>query len=136
MTITDAAVIGAAIAGGIGASPTRPDAVAKVAGEFAFSSDLPFDDAVWGATLRSPHPHARIRSLDPTPALGIAGVHAVLTAADVPGQLTYGLITADQPVLADGVVLHQLGRSVPHLQAASRRHEQVDRRSVRGADDG
>ena len=88
----------------IGDSPLRPDGVAKVRGSFAFSSDLPLDGAVWGATLRSPHPHAEIVSLDPSPALAIAGVHVVLTAADVPGQLTYGLITADQPVLADGVV--------------------------------
>ena len=88
----------------IGDSPLRPDGVAKVRGSFAFSSDLPLDGAVWGATLRSPHPHAEIVSLDPSPALAIAGVHVVLTAADVPGQLTYGLITPDQPVLADGVV--------------------------------
>ena len=88
----------------IGDSPLRPDGVAKVRGSFAFSSDLPLDGAVWGATLRSPHPYAEIVSLDPSPALAIAGVHVVLTAADVPGQLTYGLITPDQPVLADGVV--------------------------------
>ena len=89
-------------AGRIGDSPARPDGEAKVAGSFAFASDLPFESAVWGATLRSPHPYARIVSVDAAPALAIAGVHAVLTAADVPGKSTYGLITADQPVLADG----------------------------------
>lgn len=92
------------LAGRIGDSPLRPDGVAKVSGAFAFSSDLPVDNAVWGMTLRSPHAAARIVSLDASPALAIAGVHAVLTAADVPGKPTYGLISSDQPVLAQGVV--------------------------------
>ncbi len=69
-------------------------------GTFAFSSDLPIDGSAWGATLRSPHPYARIVSIDTSPAWAIAGVEAVLTAEDVPGQLTYGLISADQPVFA------------------------------------
>src|SRR5213078_3634521 len=55
---------------------------------------------LWGHTLRSPHPHARVRSIDVSQALGVAGVHAVLTHADVPGAKTYGLEFADQPVLA------------------------------------
>ena len=88
------------ITNGIGDSPLRPDGLAKVAGTFAFSSDLPIDGAVWGATLRSPHPYARIVSIDATPALAMPGVHAVLTADDVPGKATYGLIAADQPVFA------------------------------------
>src|SRR5688572_6947506 len=55
---------------------------------------------LWGVTVRSPHAHARIASLDVSEALAMAGVHAVLTHADVPGQKTYGLEFADQPVLA------------------------------------
>jgi len=47
---------------GIGASAPRPDGVLKVTGEFAYASDLWLDDMVWGATLRSPHPAARIRA--------------------------------------------------------------------------
>ena len=62
---------------------------------------------LWGVTLRSPHPHARIRSLDIGPALAVPGVFAVLTADDVPGELRYGLEFADQPVLAKDVVLYQ-----------------------------
>ena len=85
MTITD---VPAGVANGIGDSPVRPDALAKVAGTFAFSSDLPMDGAVWGATLRSPHPYARIVSIDTSAALAIPGVHVVLTAADVPGVAT------------------------------------------------
>jgi xanthine dehydrogenase D subunit len=93
--------------GGIGDSPGRPDGTAKVLGEFAYGSDLWTDDMVWGVTLRSPHPFARIRSIDITDALTTAGVLAVLTAEDVPGQNVYGLELADQPVLADRVVRYQ-----------------------------
>src|SRR5207248_5627786 len=55
---------------------------------------------LWGHTLRSPYSHARVRSIDLSEALSVAGVHAVLTHADVPGAKTYGLEFADQPVLA------------------------------------
>src|SRR5712691_12627439 len=55
---------------------------------------------LWGHTLRSPHPQARIRSIDLSAAVASPGVHAVLTADDVPGKKTYGLDFADQPVLA------------------------------------
>jgi OHCU decarboxylase len=55
---------------------------------------------LWGSTLRSPYPRARIRSIDIGPALRVPGVHAVLTHEDVPGRRTYGLEFADQPVLA------------------------------------
>ena len=76
----------------------------KVQGRFAFASDVWADNMLWGATLRSPHPHARIRSIDVSGALAINGVSVVITADDVPGQLTYGLITSDQPVFARDVV--------------------------------
>jgi xanthine dehydrogenase D subunit len=90
--------------GRLGDSPTRPDGVDKVQGTFAFSGDLSADGALWGATLRSPHPHARIVSVDTAAALLVPGVSAVLTAADVPGKPTYGLICSDQPVFAADVV--------------------------------
>ncbi|MBE9376122.1 xanthine dehydrogenase subunit D [Saccharopolyspora sp. HNM0983] len=90
--------------GGIGASALRPDGVLKVRGEFAYSSDLWAEDMLWGATLRSPHPHARIRGIDITAALQVPGVHAVLTHEDVPGRNRYGLKHVDQPVLAEDLV--------------------------------
>ncbi|HTJ32859.1 MAG TPA: molybdopterin cofactor-binding domain-containing protein [Dactylosporangium sp.] len=92
------------ITGGIGTSPVRPDGTLKVTGEFAFSSDLWADRMLWGATLRSPHPRARISGIDLTAALALPGVHAVLTAEDVPGAKHYGLEHRDQPVLAMGQV--------------------------------
>lgn len=113
-------------AGRIGDSPLRPDGVAKVQGTFAFSSDLPFTNAVWGATLRSPHPSARIVALDVAPALAISGVHAVLTAADVPGKPTYGLIASDQPVLAAEVVRY-VGEPIALIAAD---HPETCRRAI------
>ncbi|MBK9973093.1 MAG: xanthine dehydrogenase subunit D [Acidimicrobiaceae bacterium] len=86
------------------ATASRPDGVAKVQGTFAFSSDLTADGFLWGATLRSPHPHARITGIDVSGAWRIPGVEAVVTAADVPGKATYGLISSDQPVFASDVV--------------------------------
>jgi len=93
--------------GGVGTDAARPDGTLKVTGEFAYGSDLWMDDMLWGVTLRSPHPHARIRSLDIGAALAVPGVFAVLTSDDVPGELLYGLEIADQPVLARGTVLYQ-----------------------------
>jgi xanthine dehydrogenase D subunit len=56
------------------------------------------DNMLWGATLRSPHPYARVLAIDVSGAYAIDGVATVVTAADVPGKLTYGLIVQDQPV--------------------------------------
>jgi xanthine dehydrogenase D subunit len=100
----------------VGKSPVRPDGPAKVQGHFAFSSDLHIDGMLWGTTLRSPHPHARIRSLDVAPALLMPGVVCAASADDVPGTLTYGLISADQPVLARDVVRY-VGEAVAVVAA-------------------
>ena len=93
-----------AVVGGVGESPLRPDAVPKLRGEFEYAQDLFAAEMLWGATTRSPHPHAVIRSIDIAPALAIGGVHAVLTADDVPGRGLFGLEHPDQPVLASDVV--------------------------------
>ena len=90
--------------GRIGESVPRPDGIPKTTGTFQFSSDLWADGMLWGRALRSPHPYARIRSINIAPALAMAGVRAVLTADDVPGKGTYGLEHADQPVLAADIV--------------------------------
>jgi CO/xanthine dehydrogenase Mo-binding subunit len=86
--------------GHIGLSARREDGIPKVSGEFAYSSDLWAAGMLWGHTLRSPHAHARIRSIDLSQALAASGVHAVLTHQDVPGEKRYGLEFRDQPVLA------------------------------------
>jgi xanthine dehydrogenase D subunit len=88
----------------------------KVRGEFAYSSDLWLDDALFGVTLRSPLPRARIVRIDIAAALAVPGVHAVLTHADVPGRMHYGLDGPDQPVLAIEEVRYQ-GEPVAILAA-------------------
>jgi hypothetical protein len=92
---------------GIGTDAGRPDGIPKVTGEFQYASDLWLDGMIWGVTLRSPHPYARIRSVDIGPALATAGVSAVLTHEDVPGSKLYGLEIVDQPVLAVDTVRYQ-----------------------------
>ena len=90
--------------GGVGESVRRVDGIPKVKGEFEYASDLHRDDMLFGATLRSPHPFARIVSIDGAAAAAMPGVHAVMTQADVPGKKTFGLDVQDQPVLASEVV--------------------------------
>jgi xanthine dehydrogenase D subunit len=110
----------------LGESAPRPDGTPKVTGQFAFGNDLWAEGMLWGRTLRSPHAHARIRSIDIAPALKIAGVSAVLTAEDVPGRLEYGLEHHDQPALARHVVRYA-GEPVA-LVAAD--HPETARRAV------
>ena len=110
----------------LGTSALRPDGVAKVTGEFFFSSDMRAENMLWGATLRSPHPYARITSIDTTKALLIAGVHAIITAEDVPGKLTYGLISSDQPVFAKDVVRY-MGEPIAAVAAD---HPETCRRAL------
>jgi CO/xanthine dehydrogenase Mo-binding subunit len=86
--------------GKVGGRLLRDDAIPKVKGAFDYSSDLAAPGMLWGDTLRSPHAHARIVSVDLSRALAMPGVHAILTHADVPGRKTYGLEFPDQPVLA------------------------------------
>ena len=97
----------AGVRDGVGTSAARPDGGLKVRGEFAFSSDLWMDGMLWGATLRSPHPHARITRIETARALAVPGVFAVLTHEDVPGTNAYGLEHRDQPVLAADRVRYQ-----------------------------
>ena len=111
----------------LGTSALRPDGIPKVKGSFEFSSDANDDSMAWGATLRSPHPSARIVSIDISPALRIPGVHAVITAKDVPGKATYGLISQDQPVFASDVVRY-MGEPVAAVAAD---HPETARRALR-----
>src|SRR3954454_19242678 len=97
---TTAAPAGQLEVGWIGESVRRVDGIPKTTGEFEYASDLQVAGMLWGHTLRSPYAHARVRAIDLSGALSVAGVHAVLTHADVPGAKTYGLEFHDQPVLA------------------------------------
>jgi CO/xanthine dehydrogenase Mo-binding subunit len=68
----------------VGTRPIRPDGFDKVTGRARFGADLTLPGMLEGAVVRSPHAHARIRSIDASKALAIPGVKAVITGADFP----------------------------------------------------
>ncbi|MFJ3158735.1 xanthine dehydrogenase family protein molybdopterin-binding subunit [Streptomyces kanasensis] len=91
---------------GLGTSLTPADARAKTEGTFPYAADLWAEGLLWAAILRSPHAHARIRSIDTSAAAAMPGVRAVVTHADVPGDAAYGRTVADRPVFAADLVRH------------------------------
>ena len=68
----------------VGTRPIRPDGVDKVTGRAIYAADTRQAGMLWGKILRSPHAHAKIVSIDTSKAEALPGVHAVLTAADLP----------------------------------------------------
>ncbi|MCC7347618.1 MAG: xanthine dehydrogenase family protein molybdopterin-binding subunit, partial [Variibacter sp.] len=70
----------------VGTRPIRPDGVPKVTGLAQYGSDFAMPGQLVGRILRSPHPHARIRSIDTSKAAALPGVKAVVTSADFPEQ--------------------------------------------------
>ena len=68
----------------VGTSPVRPDGVDKVTGRAQFGADQNLPNMLHGRVLRSPHAHARIKSVDVSKALAMDGVHAAVSGADFP----------------------------------------------------
>ena len=75
----------------------------KVTGRARYTADIALSGMLWGKCLRSPFPHARIRSIDVSRAKALPGVHAVITGADLPDR-RLGRFFLDMPVLARDVV--------------------------------
>src|SRR5258707_2840787 len=67
----------------IGQRTTRPDGAYKVTGRAAFAAETTMPGMIWGKVKRSPHPHARIKSIDTSKAEALPGVKAVVTARDI-----------------------------------------------------
>jgi CO/xanthine dehydrogenase Mo-binding subunit len=82
----------------IGAAIPRPEGVDKVTGRERYAADFTLPGTLWGKVLRSPLPHARIVRVDASGAWKVPGVRAVLTGADVAGQLM-GKVMRDMPIL-------------------------------------
>ena len=82
-----------------GRSIPRTDAPLKVTGKLAYGADFDQQGFLHGKILRSPHPHALIKSIKVDRAKQLPGVAAVLTAKDVPGRNGFGAIIPDQPVI-------------------------------------
>ena len=74
----------------IGSRLRKVDGLEKSTGQAQFTDDLVFPGMLHGKILRSPHPHARILSIDASEALAMEGVHAVITGRDMP--VKYGII--------------------------------------------
>jgi CO/xanthine dehydrogenase Mo-binding subunit len=73
----------------IGTRPLRPDGIDKVTGRAKYGADASAPGQLVGRILRSPHAHARIKSIDTSQAEKLPGVKAVITSADLP-DLTDG----------------------------------------------
>jgi xanthine dehydrogenase molybdenum-binding subunit len=111
----------------IGTSPLRHDGVDKVTGRAAFGADIRLPGMLYGAVLRSPHAHARIKSIDTSKAEKLSGVHAVITAKDLPDlenkivELGEGVINRryqSNNILARDKVLY-FGHAVAAVSATS-----------------
>ena len=84
----------------VGRPLTKPDAMAKVTGQTRFADDLALPRMLYGRLLRSPHPHARIVSIDVTRARALPGVFAVLTGEDLPEKFGILPVSQDEEALA------------------------------------
>jgi CO/xanthine dehydrogenase Mo-binding subunit len=82
----------------IGTRPDRPDGADKVTGRARFGADFNLPGQLIGKVLRSPHPHAVIKSIDTSKAEALAGVKAVVTAKDFPEQANMIVPTGEMQV--------------------------------------
>ena len=85
-------------AGAVGVSHPRPNALLLATGQALFSADIPKEGVLELAAVRSPLPHALIKSIDISMAEKMPGVVAVMTAKDVKGT---NRLKEDQPVICD-----------------------------------
>lgn len=113
----------------IGTRPIRHDGMEKVTGRAQFGADMRLPGMLYGAVLRSPHPHARIVSIDTSRALEHPEVRAVITGADFPnitkdeiadlGEGAIGLRYAAQLIMARHKVVFK-GQPVAAVAATTR----------------
>ncbi len=84
----------------VGKRHRKVDGMDKATGRAVYADDIQLPGMLHAKTLRSPHAHARIVSIDTTRAAALKGVHAVITGADLP--VKYGVIpwTPDETALA------------------------------------
>src|SRR5205807_7654691 len=78
----------------VGKAIRKVDATAKVTGVTRFADDLFLPRMLFAKLLRSPHPHARIVSVDTSRAAALPGVKAVLTGKDLP--IPFGILPVSQ----------------------------------------
>lgn len=111
----------------IGTRPVRHDGADKVTGKAVYTADMKLPGMLYGSVLRSPHPHALIRSIDTSEAEALPGVQAVVTSADLPeledkiahlGEGSVNLAYLGANVLANRKVLYK-GHAVAAVAATN-----------------
>jgi carbon-monoxide dehydrogenase large subunit len=102
----------------IGTNVGRVEGAEKVSGQAIYGADVHFADALWGKILRSPYPHARIKSIDTSKAWKVPGVKAIVTGKDEPEHYQ-GKSIRDIPVLCWDKVRY-IGDKVAAVAAESR----------------
>src|SRR5580700_10641926 len=108
----------------VGQPVPRPDAPEKVKGSAKYIDDVSFAGQLHARVLRCPHARARIIRIDTAEAERIPGVHAVMTARDIPGHNLIPMIAQDWRVMAEGEARHA-GEAIAILAAETR--EAADR---------
>ena len=90
----------------VGTRPLRPDGMDKVTGRAKFGADMHVPNMLIGRVLRSPHAHARIKSIDVSKAQALKGVKAVITGQDFPTLIREGArpLYNDGPDLANNII--------------------------------
>ncbi len=114
----------------VGRSLIKVDGLPKVLGTAKFAADLNRPGMLHAAMVVSPHPHARILSIDRQSALISPGVERVVTAQDIPGETSYGIIVKDQQFLAEEIVRYP-GEPVAVVIAESRRSARLAAQELR-----
>jgi len=111
----------------VGTRPIRPDGVEKVTGKAVFGTDYKAANMLYGAIVRCPHPHARIRNIDTGQAEAVVGVKAVVTGSDFPtledtivrmGESAGSIVDMAQNVMAKGTAFYD-GHAVAAVAATS-----------------
>ena len=106
----------------VGTRPIRHDGVDKVTGRARYGADIDMPGLIHGKVLRSPHPHARIRSIDTSKAEALPGVRAVVTATDFPiledQPINYAEIRGSARMLAENVMARKKALYAGHAVAA------------------
>ncbi|MCY4489330.1 MAG: xanthine dehydrogenase family protein molybdopterin-binding subunit [Deltaproteobacteria bacterium] len=88
----------------IGTPVVRPDGAEMISGQAIYGPDVTQPGMLWGKILRSPLPHARIRSIEVDKARALPGV-TVISAGDVPDR-RYGYAIQDDEIFAAEKVRH------------------------------
>ncbi len=107
--------------GRAGESMHRVDAKSKALGAAQYADDIFMEGMLFGGAKRSEYPRARVLAIHTEAAKALPGVHAVLTAKDIPGERKIGHLRRDWPVLvAEGGLTHYLGDAIALVAAESK----------------